>query len=200
MSRRFTSRAGRAITLGWVSVAAAALPLRLSAQHADSTAQDIVARATNQAQSEHKNVLVKFGASWCGWCHRFDRFLDSPEPAGRLMRDNFVIVSLTVLESPDKKALETPGGLEVMTAAGGKNAGLPWFYFVDEQGKKLGDSNIMPASTNTGSNVGHPDTPQEVAAFVSLLGRVAPHMTDQDRQTISRFLAGMHGGVAHATP
>ncbi len=200
MPRRFTSLRRRVTTLSSVAAVALALPLRLSAQHADSTATQIVAQAVRQAQAEHKNVLVKFGASWCGWCHRFDRFLESPEPAGRLMRDNFVIVPLTVLEAPDKKALETPGGNELDAAMGGKNAGLPWFYFLDQQGAKIGDANIVPATGNMGSNVGHPDTPQEVAAFVALLARVGPHMTAQDRETIGKFLTGMHDGITRATP
>jgi thiol-disulfide isomerase/thioredoxin len=200
MPRRFTSRARRVTTLSWLAAVALALPLRLSAQQNESTAGQIVARAVRQAQAEHKNVLVKFGASWCGWCHRFDRFLESSEPAGRLMRDSFVIVPLTVLEAPDKKALETPGGNALIATVGGKNAGLPFFYFLDQQGAKIGDSNIVPATGSMGSNVGHPDTPQEVAAFVALLARVAPQMTGQDRETIGRFLTDMHAGIARATP
>ncbi len=199
MAHRLTSRGRRAVMWPWLAVALL-VPPPLSAQHADSTAQQIVARAVRQAQAEHKNVLVKFGASWCGWCHRFDRFLASSEPAGKLMRDNFVIVPLTVLESKDKKALETPGGNELLVAVGGKDAGLPWFYFLDQQGAKIGDSNIAPASAGMGSNVGHPDTPQEVAAFVTLLARVAPHMTGTDRETIGRFLSDMHAGTDRAVP
>jgi thiol-disulfide isomerase/thioredoxin len=200
MPRRFTSRASRVTTVSWLAAVALALPLRLSAQHEDSNAEQIVARAVRQAQAEHKNVLVKFGASWCGWCHRFDRFLESPEPAGRLMRDNFIVVPLTVLEAPNKKVLETPGGNELDAAMGGRNAGLPFFYFLDQQGAKIGDSNLVPATGSMGSNVGHPDTPQEVAAFVTLLARVAPHMTGQDRETIGRFLTDMHAGITRATP
>jgi thiol-disulfide isomerase/thioredoxin len=199
VSRCFTSRRRRLAVLSWL-VAGTAFPLQLSAQQADSTAEQIVASAVRRAQAEHKNVLVKFGASWCGWCHRFDRFLAPQDSAGRLMRDNFVIVPLTALESKDKKALETPHGNELLAAMGGKDAGLPWFYFLDQQGAKIGDSNLVPAQGNMGSNVGHPDTPQEVAAFVALLARVAPHMSSADRDTIRRFLTDMHAGVEHATP
>jgi thiol-disulfide isomerase/thioredoxin len=185
--------------LAWIA-AVAAVPARLSAQQTDSTAEQLVARAVRQAQAEHKNVLVKFGASWCGWCHAFDRFLASNEPAGRLMRDNFVIVPLTVMESKDKKALETPGGNQLVVAVGGKDAGLPWFYFLDQHGTKIGDSNLLPVRGNIGANVGHPDTPEEVAAFVALLARVAPHMTVDDRNTIGAFLGDMHRGVVRVTP
>ncbi len=95
--------------------------------------------------------------------------------------------------------LETPGGNRLLTAVGGKDAGLPWFYFVDQQGAKIGDSNMLPPRGNIGANVRHPDTPQEVAAFVATLEHVAPHMTAEDREAIRRFLTDMHRGVA-STP
>ena len=64
--------------------------------------------AKAQAKLEKKNVLVIFHASWCGWCKRLDAFLDDAG-MGKLMKDNFVILHLDVLENPDKKALENAG-------------------------------------------------------------------------------------------
>ena len=56
------------------------------------------------------------------------------------MADHFVFVKLIVQENADKKALETPGGAEMKSAMGGEKAGLPFYFFLDKDGKKIGDS------------------------------------------------------------
>jgi hypothetical protein len=181
--------------LALIFAGALAAPLSLPAQGGptDSTpaaAQVLVAAAIHQAKLEHKLVLVKFGASWCGWCHRFDDFL-ADSGVGRIMSAHFVIVGMTTLEVPAKKALENPGSAELMKAMGG-GGGLPFFFVLDTSGRKLGDANIMPG----GSNVGHPNTPAEVAAFDTLLARVAPAITPAERARIRAYfdrIAGRSG-------
>src|SRR4051794_35444307 len=73
------------------------------------TADSLLSKAQAQAQTEHKNVLVIFHASWCGWCKRLDTFL-ADKTMGDLITDNFVVLHLDVLESPEKKSLENAGG------------------------------------------------------------------------------------------
>jgi len=43
-----------------------------------ATAQAVMKQVKNQATAEHKNILVAFGASWCGNCRLFDKFLSDP--------------------------------------------------------------------------------------------------------------------------
>jgi thiol:disulfide interchange protein len=154
------------------------------------TAQVLVDQAVATAKAEHKNVLVYFSASWCGWCHRFATFLDSSDGAGKLMRDNFVVVQLDALESGAKVAQENPGARELLDAmSGGANTGIPFYFVLDGSGKKIADSLIMPGHRN----VGHPAQPDEVVAFVKQLESIAPRMNAQQRQEIGRYLDKMAG-------
>ena len=100
------------------------------------------------------------------------------------MADHFVFVKLIVQEVPEKKALETPGGAEMKSTMGGEKAGLPFYFFLDQEGKKLGDSLSMP----NGKNIGHPANAEEIKAFDELLKRTAPRMTSAERAKISDYL------------
>lgn len=154
--------------------------------------QDLVNQAVAQARADHKAVLVKFGASWCGWCHRFDAFLADTTGVGAIMSAHYVTVGLVTEETPAKRELENPGSLDLMRAMGGGEAGLPFFFILDSAGRKIGDSMIMPDH----GNVGHPNLPDEVVAFDDLLARTAPGITAAERGRVRAFLDRMAGRTA----
>ena len=155
---------------------------------APRSARALVDEAVVAARAAHKNVLVEFGASWCGWCRRFETFLAEPN-VGKLMQDNFVVVHLVVQEVPALKALENDGGAALMTQMGGAG-GLPFFFILDAAGKKIGDANLLPNN----ASVGHPDTPDEVNAFVGLLERTAPRMSAAQRRQVWEYLTRIAKG------
>jgi len=150
---------------------------------ATPSSDSVVAGAVARAKAEGKAVLVEFGASWCVWCRRFEAFVNAPA-SGDIVRKQFVIVNLTVQERDDKKALENPGADRAMVQWGGKEAGLPFYVFLDSDGTKIADSNAMP----NGTNVGFPGNPEEVAVFVGMIGKAAPNLSRADRQTLSDVL------------
>lgn len=170
--RRFT------LFLAIISLAAAA-----SAQ-APKSAETLIKDARDVAAKSGKTVFVRFTASWCGWCHKMDGVLSSA--AIKPIWDKYFFSQpIVVLENNDKKGLENPGGQILMESAGGKNQGIPYFYFVDSKSGKTLANSLRPASgTDKGGNVGCPYAPEEIDFFMKLLAKVAPKMTSAERATI----------------
>jgi thioredoxin-related protein len=146
-------------------------------------AQTVINQALKTARAENKTVFVHFGASWCTWCKHLDAMLLSPE-VGKLIADHFVLVNLTVQESDDKKTLENPGAQEIMDKNGAGKAGVPYYLFMDKDGKKIVDSLAMPK----GGNIGYPATPEEIKIFEGLLPKAAPRMNATQRASIADYL------------
>lgn len=87
--------------------------------------------------------------------------------------------------SDESKGLENPGAEELLATWGGTDAGLPFYVFVDAEGKKTADSKVMP----NGRNVGFPNSTQEAEAFVGLLERTAIRMSSDQRRAVVEYLA-----------
>ena len=147
------------------------------------SAQSVISTAVARARTEHKVVLIEFGASWCVWCKSFNAFVHAPETE-RVVANNYVVVNLTVQERGENKALENPGGAEAMDGWGGAKSGLPFYVFLDADGKKVADSNAMP----DGTNVGFPGNAGELQIFLHLIDTTAPRLGVSDRATIVRYL------------
>ena len=170
----------------WIIALGAFATLPLLAQtdsNPKPSAQELLSAAAKTAKAQNKTIMVHFSASWCGWCKRLDAFLNAPE-VGKLMADNYVLLELVVQETREKKALENPGAAEVMKEMGAADAGLPYYFFLDKDGKKIGDSLVMPG----GKNIGHPANAEEIKAFAGLLEKSAPRMTSSERAQIVSYL------------
>ena len=155
-----------------------------AAPAAPEAARSVVAAAVNQAAAQQKIVLIEFGASWCKWCTNFQTFVHSNE-VGAIIADNYVVTNLVVLEEDEKQVLEHPGGEELMLEwAGGAKPGLPFYVFLDAQGRKIADSNAMPGH----KNIGFPYTQEEIAVFMQLLERTAPRLDPVKRTAILEYL------------
>lgn len=146
-------------------------------------ATKVVDEAVERAKAESKTVWVDFGASWCGWCRKLEAFLAAPEVKD-IIEKHYLIVPLTVMESANKKALENPGGEEVMKELGGDGAGLPFYAFLDRSGKKIANSLAMP----NGGNIGFPASPNGIDAFVALIDKTAPALSSAERERLVGYL------------
>lgn len=191
LTRRFRS-------LGFI-VLAISLALSRPAMYAATpdggpSATDIMSRAEAEAHAEHKAILLDFGASWCGNCKLYDRFLADPQMHVLLSRA-FVFASMTTGErAKDAKHANTPGGLAYEATIGGKDAGWPYLIMLDADGKPVVDSFRPDPTSKAGkSNTGYPDAPEEVDWFVEMLRRAAPSLSQQDLASVHAWL------TAHST-
>ncbi|TWR31387.1 DUF255 domain-containing protein [Mucilaginibacter pallidiroseus] len=161
------------------------------AQEKPMPASDAVLKsAYAQAAKENKKVMLIFHASWCGWCKKMEASLKD-RSVKQFFDDNYVIATLDVMERPDKKDLENPGALEVMTKLKGEKSGLPYWAVLDAKGNKLGDSQVRPAGASLdtyGENVGCPASPEEVAFFVNIL-KSTSKLNDNQAAAISKRFA-----------
>ncbi|GAA4336483.1 hypothetical protein GCM10023149_45320 [Mucilaginibacter gynuensis] len=135
------------------------------------SAEGIMQYVGEQAQKENKKVLVIFHASWCGWCKKMEASINDPA-IKKMFDDNYVIAYIDAMEQPDKKDLETPNSLALITKYKGEKSGLPFWFIADDKGNKLADSHIRPsgAALDTyGENIGCPAEESEVAHFLEIL-------------------------------
>jgi thiol-disulfide isomerase/thioredoxin len=88
-----------------------------------------IEKALIEAKRGKKNVLLQFGANWCGWCHKLHKLCDEDKAIAAELRKNFVVVLIDV----DKKHNE-----DINQRYGNptKN-GLPVIVVLDAGGKQL---------------------------------------------------------------
>ncbi|WP_165064170.1 thioredoxin family protein [Paludisphaera rhizosphaerae] len=124
---------------------------KVAAKDADA----VVSEALAKASSEGKRVFLRFGAPWCGWCHKLDDYLARPEVA-KAFADDFVLVKVDV----DRMTR----GQDVMKKYRPEaTSGIPWFVVLDGQGKAHGTADA------SFGNIGYPFEPKEIDAFVKLM-------------------------------
>jgi thiol:disulfide interchange protein len=96
----------KALSLSFVLIGAAVLPARCADQPPKSTRPAIydtkadgrkqIAEALTTAKREHKNVLLQFGANWCGWCHKLHDLCHSDKDIAAFLKASYVVVLIDV--------------------------------------------------------------------------------------------------------
>jgi hypothetical protein len=95
---------------------------------------------------------------------------------------------VAVQEHGDKAALDNPGGEELMARLGGKDAGLPFFAFLDAEGNPVVSSIRPNAAKASSANIGYPGQPEEIDWFLAMLAKAVPAMTPAESSAIEQWL------------
>jgi thioredoxin-related protein len=148
-----------------------------------ASAESILTGAKVESKSSGKNIFLIFHASWCSWCKRLDKAMNSDD-LKKIFEDNFVITHLDVQERKGKiDSLENRGGNECMAKLGGEKAGLPFYAFLDKDGKMLSNSLVM-----NGENIGYPGSEEEIEAFTKLVKKAAKNLSEAQYILIEDYL------------
>lgn len=132
-----------------------------------ANAGEVLAAGVARAKSEGKLVFLHFGAPWCGWCHKLEDWMAKPEVAA-ILGNAFIDVKVDT----DRMT----GGQELLRAhSQGKNGGIPWFEFLDADGKAIANSNAPK-----GGNIGFPAQPDEIAWFAEMLRAAKARMSEKE--------------------
>jgi thioredoxin-related protein len=151
-----------------------------SLSQAQETVDVLMGKALSEAAASEKHVLVKFEASWCGWCHRMTKQIKDPSVAS-YFNENYVMLPIVVFENADKVSLENPGSRELVTKYKGEKAGLPFWVILDSSGNVVTDS-----FNNKGQNLGCPASEEEVAVFIEKL-KATSEMNTEDEKNVARI-------------
>jgi hypothetical protein len=155
---------------------------------AAADADAIIALLKSQAAAGHKDILLTFGASWCGNCRKFDKFLADPAIHPILDRA-FVFGDMASGErSTDKRHTNTPGAVALQSTFGGNDAGYPFIVMLDANGRLIANS-LRPTGHGSTENTGYPDAPYEIDWFMVMLKSAVPTLSAQDAAIIRNWLS-----------
>ncbi|MEO9952960.1 thioredoxin family protein [Nonlabens sp.] len=147
---------------------------------AQESVESLMDNALSEAVESDKHVMVKFEASWCGWCHRMTKQLKDPAIASYI-EENYVLLPIVVFENGDNIKLENPGSRELITSYKGASAGLPFWVILDASGT------IITTSFNEkGDNLGCPASKDEVASFIKKL-KATSNLTAENEALITKI-------------
>jgi thioredoxin-related protein len=152
-------------------------------------ADQVLAQARMQASEQHKNIFLIFSASWCGYCRKLDALLASPE-VNPIIARHYVIARLSVSEEYRRvnPKPNSPGAEELVSKLGGPKGPVPFFAFLDSNGKLIINSCRPVKDKPAGENIGFPVEPNEIAWFMTMLRKGAPDLTRDEALVIESSL------------
>jgi hypothetical protein len=156
----------------------------------DKVSSPLLHEAQAKAKKEHKLVYVMFNSSWSAPCVSMHSVIDQA-PVKAIWDKYFVTAGITVDEQNDKAKLNTPGGDDLREQLKAKDAGIPFFVFLQDDGTVVANAFMHDGK----DNMGCPATPEEVTAFDILIVKVVPQLTASERAILHS--AFVNAAVSH---
>lgn len=126
-------------------------------------AEQVLARALEQARSENKRVLVHLGTPTCGWCRVLNRYL----------LKNRDLFALDYVDARIDTVRMTQGdSLARRLRKDGPSGGVPWMTILAADGAAL------ITSDGPGGNIGYPFQPHEIEYFMGMLRQTRRSISD----------------------
>jgi hypothetical protein len=122
---------------------------RIYDESADGASQ--LAEALVLAKTQHKRVLLQFGANWCAACHDLHEFFESEQSVAEVLKQDYVVVRIDV----------NKGHNHGICLKYGQPYFLPTIVVVEDDGKMLTAGN--PENWIEGHRYGH----EKVLAFLN---------------------------------
>jgi thioredoxin-related protein len=157
-----------------------------SAQQTAPSMASMMEKATAEAKRSHRNVLLLFRASWCGWCHTMDMSMRDIR-VKKYFDSAYVVKLVTVFETKDNKSLEIAGAVDTLNRYNNDSIGLPVWMIFDADGKFLADS-----KKEGKENTGCPSSETEIAFFIDVLRKTSSLGENALAAIASRFRENKH--------
>lgn len=147
---------------------------------APASATDALKAELAAASAEGRTLALFVQASWCPYCKLFGLLLKDPA-AAPILNSHFRFFWLNVRErTPEWKERELPGAMKLFKHYSGGGHGVPFFAFLDKDGKARAIS------------TGFPTTDEDLAAFDATLAKAAPSITKAETATVRAVLVRLY--------
>lgn len=113
--------------------------------HPEADAKEAVRIATDQARTEHKNVMIMIGGNWCRWCKMFDKFVKDNADVDSALQANFVFQHVNFSKENRNLDLMTQWDYP-------QRFGFPVFVVLNDRGQRIHTQNSAYLEEGEGYN------------------------------------------------